>query len=258
MALREHLRELRNRLFKATLGLVLGAVVGWFLYEPVLEGLSRPIREIAEERSASVNFAGVASAFDMKIKISFFIGVIASSPVWIYQLWAFITPGLTRRERRYALAFLFASIPLFCAGAYMAYSAIPNFVSFLVSFSPDGFSNIIDAQVYLGFIMRLILTFGLSFLVPVVLVGLNVIGIVSGRAILKAWRWVVVAAFTFAALATPTPDVLSMFLLALPLLFLFAVAIGICLLNDRRRRRKSGEPDLDAFDDLDDDQASPL
>lgn len=255
MALRDHLRELRNRLFKATLGLLLGAVVGWFLYEPVLEALSSPIREIAEDREASVNFAGVASAFDMKIKISVFIGVIVSSPIWIYQLWAFVTPGLTRRERRYALAFLGASVPLFCAGAYMAYSAIPNFVRFLVSFSPKGFSNIIDAQVYLGFIMRLILTFGLSFLVPVVLVGLNVIGLVSGRAILKAWRWVVVAAFTFAALATPTPDVLSMFLLALPLLFLFAVAMGVCLLNDRRRRR-SGEERF--YEDLADDEASPL
>ncbi len=255
MALREHLRELRNRLFKATLGLLLGAVGGWFLYDPVLEALSAPLFELERQELLSVNFGTVAQPFDLKIKVSFFIGVIVSSPIWIYQLWAFITPGLTRTERRYALAFVAASVPLFCAGAYMAYSAIPNFVRFLVSFSPDGFSNIIDAQVYLGFIMRVILTFGLSFLVPVVLVGLNVIGIVSGRAIVRAWRWVVVAAFTFAALATPTPDVLSMFLLALPLLFLFGVAIGICLLNDRRRRRRSGEPD---YDDLDDDEASAL
>jgi sec-independent protein translocase protein TatC len=255
MALREHLRELRNRLFKACIGLVLGAVAGWFLYDPVLEALSEPLFELERQELLSVNFGTVAQPFDLKIKISFFIGVIVSSPVWIYQLWAFVTPGLTRRERRYALGFVAAAVPLFVGGAYLAFRAIPNFVRFLVSFSPDGFSNIIDAQVYLGFIMRVILTFGLSFLVPVVLVGLNVIGLVSGRGILKAWRWVVVAAFTFAALATPTPDVLSMFMLALPLLLLFGVAIGVCLLNDRRRRLRGD----DAFyGDLDDDEASPL
>ena len=257
MALREHLKELRNRLLKACLGLIAGAVAGWFLYDPVLSALAAPIIEVAREqdREAQLNFAGVASAFDMKLKISVFIGVIVSSPVWIYQLWAFVTPGLTRNERRYALGFIGAAVPLFCAGAWLAFNALPNFVQFLVSFAPDSFSNIIDAQVYLGFVMRLILTFGLSFLVPVVLVGLNFIGLVSGRGIVKAWRWVVVTAFTFAAVATPTPDVLSMFLLALPLLSLFAVAIGICVLNDRRRRRK--DRDL-GFEDLDDDEASPL
>lgn len=253
MALREHLRELRNRLVKACIGLLLGAVAGWFLYDPVLEALSEPLFELERQELLSVNFGTVAQPFDLKIKISFFIGVIVSSPVWIYQLWAFVTPGLTRRERRYALAFVGAAVPLFVGGAYLAFRAIPNFVRFLVSFSPAGFSNIIDAQVYLGFIMRVILTFGLSFLVPVVLVGLNVIGLVSGRGILRSWRWVVVAAFTFAALATPTPDVLSMFMLALPLLALFGVAIVVCLVNDRRRAR-----DEHAYRDLPDDEASPL
>lgn len=256
MALREHLKELRNRIFKACLGLLAGAVAGWFLYDPVLEALSAPLLELRDENLISVNFGTVAQPFDLKLKVSFFIGVLVSSPVWIYQLWAFVTPGLTTRERRYALGFVAAAVPLFAGGAYLAFRAIPNFVRFLVSFSPEGFSNIIDAQVYLGFIMRVILTFGLSFLVPVVLVGMNFLGLVSGRGVLRAWRWVVVAAFTFAALATPTPDVLSMFLLATPLLVLFAVAIGVCLLNDRRRRRR-GDLD-DVPDDLADDEASAL
>lgn len=261
MPLREHLRELRNRFIKAALGLILGAVGGWFLYDPVLEALAAPVREVAAQagREASLNFPAVASAFDMKLRVAVFIGVIISSPVWIYQLWAFVTPGLTKKERRYALGFFVASIPLFLAGAYLAYMAMPNFVTFLVSFSPSGFSNFIDAQIYLGFVMRLILTFGLSFLVPVVLVGLNFIGLISGRAMIRAWRWVVVVSFAFAAVTTPTPDVLSMFLLALPLLGLFFLAIGIALLNDRRRRRRN--PDLAALDELttlSDDEASPL
>ena len=258
MSLREHLIELRNRIFKAAVGVLFGSVAGWFLYDPVLSALSAPVSEIAATRggSASINFQSVASPFDMKIRIAFFIGVIVSSPIWIYQLWAFITPGLKKHERRYAIGFVGVSIPLFLAGAYMAYMALPNFVRFLVSFSPESFSNYIDAQVYLGFVTRIIITFGLSFLVPVILVGLNFMGLLSGRTMIKAWRWVVVASFTFAALATPTPDVLSMFLLALPLLLLFFIAIGISLMRDRWRRRN--DPDALAMDDLDDDEASPL
>ncbi len=261
MPLREHLLELRNRVVKGGLGLLLGAVIGWFLYDPVLEALTKPIQEVAAQanRSASPNFGAVASPFDLKLRISSFIGVIVSSPIWIYQLWAFVTPGLKRKERAYALGFFGVSVPLFLAGSYLAYRALPNFVRFLVSFSPEGFSNFIDAQVYLGFVMRLILAFGLSFLVPVLLVGLNFMGLVAGRTMLRAWRWVVVAAFTFSAIATPTPDVMSMFMLALPLLGLFFLAIGVSLLNDRRRRRK--DPELAALDsvrDLGDDEASPL
>ncbi|GAB2673272.1 twin-arginine translocase subunit TatC [Thalassiella azotivora] len=255
MPLREHLRELRNRSFKAALGLLAGAVAGWFLYDPVLEALTAPLEQLAREseRQVSPNFSSVAQAFDLKVKIAVFIGVLVSAPVWIYQLWAFITPGLTRRERRYALAFVASAVPLFLAGSWLAFQFLPNAVRFLVGFTPEGFSNVIDAQVYLGFVMRIILAFGLSFLVPVVLVALNFVGLVTARSMVRAWRWVVVVAFTFAAMATPTPDVLSMFVLALPLLGLFALAIGVAALNDRRRARRTED-----FSDLDDDTASVL
>jgi len=257
MALREHLVELRNRLLKASVALLLGALLGWFLYLPVLDALAEPVARVAREsgRTASLNFSNVIGALDLRIKVSIFIGVIVSSPVWIFQLWAFVTPGLTRKERRYALGFMFSAVPLFLAGAYLAFRSVPTFVLFLLEFTPEDGSNVIDATLYLSFVMRVILGFGVSFLVPVVLVALNFVGLISGRSMVKAWRWVVVAAFTFAAIATPTPDILSMFLLALPLLFLFCVAIGIALLNDRRRRRASGEPDLS---DLADDEASAL
>lgn len=255
MPLREHLRELRNRLFKAGLALLVGSVAGWFLYDPVLEAMARPLFELAEntDRNVLPNLGGVTQAFDLKIKLSIFIGAIVSSPLWIYQLWAFVTPGLTRKERRYALGFMAAAVPLFAMGTGLAYLFVPNAVKFLVGFTPDGYANFLSVPEYLGFVMRIILVFGLSFLVPVVLVAMNMIGLVRGRTILKAWRWVVVIAFTFAAMATPTPDVLSMFLLALPLLTLFGLAIGIAMLNDRRRGRT--EP---RFDDVDDDTASEL
>ncbi|PID53889.1 MAG: twin-arginine translocase subunit TatC [Micrococcales bacterium] len=257
MELREHLLELRNRIVKATLGVLAGAVAGWFVYDPVLEALSRPMVEVAHEagRQVAVNFSGVASAFDLKVRISIFIGMIVSSPVWIYQIWAFITPGLTKQERRYALGFTFTAVPLFLGGATLAYLALQNFVKFLIDFTPKNAANFISAEVYLDFVMRMILTFGLAFLMPVVLVGLNLTGLLSGRVMLKAWRWVVVVAFAFSAMATPTPDVISMFILALPLLLLFFVAIGFSMLNDRRRARRAA---AEGLGDLDADTASPL
>lgn len=257
MELRAHLTELRNRIIKSSLGVLAGAVGGWLLYDPVFEALARPMNEVAAQadREVAVNFAGVASAFDLKVRISIFIGMIVSSPVWIYQIWAFITPGLTTKERRYALGFTFSAVPLFLAGAALAYYALQNFVKFLIDFTPADGANFISAELYLDFVMRVILTFGIAFLLPVVLVGVNMLGLLTGRSMLKAWRWVVVVSFTFAALATPTPDITSMFLLALPLLLLFFVAIGLSTLNDRRRARKAA---AQALHDLDPDTASPL
>jgi len=254
MALREHLVELRKRVVRAGLAILLGAVAGWFLYKPVFNFLTAPLAELAKEgRPIQVNFQGVASAFDLQLKTSIWIGVIVSSPLWIYQLWAFITPGLTTKERRYALGFVAAAVPLFLAGVGLAAMFIPNAVAFFTSFTPDDGSNIIPAQDYLGFVMRTILVFGIAFLLPVVLVGLNLVGLLSGMAVLRAWRWVFVLCMTFSAVATPTPDITAMFTLATPMLLLFALAIGICLLLDRRRSRR--DP---GFGDLSDDEASAL
>jgi len=255
MPLREHLVELRKRVVRAGIGVLLGTIVGWFLYDPLVGELTQPIQRIAAEegREATINFSQVASSFDLKVKISIWLGIIVASPVWIYQLWAFITPGLTTKERRYALGFLSAAVPLFLAGIWLAWQFIPNAVRFLTGFTPEGGSNIIDAQYYLGFVTRLLLAFGIAFLLPVVLVGLNFAGLMRGRTMLKAWRWVVVLALTFAAMATPTPDVTAMFMLALPMLALFAVAIGMSILNDKRKGR-----DEPVYADVDDDTASEL
>ena len=255
MPLREHLAELRARVVRSALAVIAGALLGWFLYDPLVSELTEPIKRVAaqEGRTAELNFPQVASSFDLKVKMSIWLGVIVSSPVWIYQLWAFITPGLTRKERRYAVVFVVAAVPLFLAGIWLAWLFIPNAVRFLTSFTPAGGSNIIVAQDYLGFVMRLLLGFGIAFLLPVVLVALNFAGLVRGSTLVRSWRWVTVLSMTFAAIATPTPDITAMFMLALPMLLLFVVAIGICLANDRRRDRH--QPD---FGDLDDDRASPL
>lgn len=255
MSLRDHLTELRRRVTRAALAILAGAIAGWFLYPRVYLYLTEPILRLQQQgHNITVNFGQVGAAFDLRLKMSVFIGILIASPVWLYQLWAFITPGLTSKERRYALGFVSAAVPLFLAGAYLASLFIPNAVDFLTAFTPKGGSNIFQAQDYLGFLMRTVLAFGAAFLLPVVLVALNFSGLLPGKAVLKAWRWVTVSVFVFAAAATPTPDVTSMFLLALPMLALFAIAIVICLLNDRRKARIAPEWGLG----LSDDEASSL
>lgn len=258
MALREHLREARNRLVKSVIAVVACTVLGFFIYEPVLQALAAPIREINEQegRSAVLNFDTAASPFDILIQVSVFLGLIVSSPVWLYQLWAFITPGLKQKERRTALAFIAVAVPLFLAGVGLAWLILPSAVRALTAFTPDQFSNFIGVSVYFSFVLRLILAFGIAFILPVILVGLNMVGLVSGRQVLKAWRITVFVICLLAAMAAPGGDALSMIYLAVPLLLLFFLAIGLCLLNDRRRVRRNAVRDADI--EANADTASPL
>jgi sec-independent protein translocase protein TatC len=250
MPLRAHLVELRRRLFLAALGVVVGAVIGWFLYDPVFAALQQPLVRVAEERDTliALNFSGIATSFDMRVKVSVFLGVILSSPWWLYQFWAFVTPGLNHKERVYTFGFLGVAVPLFLAGAFVAWWALPNAVKLLTEFTPTGATNLIDAQTYLGFVMRLMLAFGLAFLLPVVMVALNFAGIGTAATWRKAWRWAVMVAFIFAAIMTPTPDAVTMLAVALPICGLYFVALGVCVLHDRRvdrQRVAAGLPKLD-------------
>lgn len=242
MSLREHLLELRKRLFLAALGITVGAIAGWFLYDHVFALLQQPILDAAARRDQiiSINFGGVATALDMKIKVAFFIGVLITTPWWLYQLWAFITPGLTRKEKRTTFTFVGSAVPLFLAGAFMAWLILPHAVKILTDFVPDGATNLQDAQTYLGFVMRLMLAFGLAFLLPVVMVAVNAAGLVRAKVWAKGWRWAILIAFIFAAIMTPTPDALTMILVALPICALYFLALGVCALHDRRADRRAG------------------
>ncbi len=243
MPLVEHLKELKNRLIKSAIGLAIGSVGGWILYDPVLSALKEPVDAIAQHTggTSSVNFSSIASPFDFKLQLSIIIGTVISSPVWIYQLWAFITPGLTAKERRYTLGYMAAAVPLFLAGVWVGWMVTPQVVRALTQFTPSGFSNMIDARDYVDFVTRMVLFLGLAFLVPVVLVGINMAGLISGKTILKAWRITVFLVFVLAAVAAPGADAVSMFMLAGPLLLLFFAAIGLCLFNDRRRARREAK-----------------
>lgn len=240
MSLKSHLVELRNRLIKSAIGLVLGAIAGWFLYSPLFAALDAPIRAINNSRpgNASINFDGVTTAFDLQIQGSLFLGAIISSPIWIYQIWAFIVPGLNSKERRYTFGYMFAAIPLFLAGLYCGWLFVPNIVRALTSFTPDGGSNIIHAVDYLGFVMQLMLFMGFSFLLPVVLVGVNMAGVLRGKTMFKSWRFTVLGVTLVSAMAAPGNDVFTMFLLAAPLLLLYFGAMLLCVWLDKRRDKR--------------------
>jgi sec-independent protein translocase protein TatC len=241
MSLGAHLVELRRRLMIAAAALVVGMIAAFLVADPIIHFITEPIRMITEKRGddfSALNFSTVTAAFDMRMRIALSIGLFASAPVWLWQIWAFIMPGLTRKEVRYTIGFVAAAVPLFLGGCYLGVLITPHIIELMWSFTPEGGTNFYAAQDYYDFIFKLMLVIGVSFVLPVFLVALNVAGIMSGRSILKGWRVAVVIATVFAALATPAADVVSMLLLAGILVVLYFAASLLSLLFDRRKRKQ--------------------
>jgi sec-independent protein translocase protein TatC len=240
MSLGQHLLELRKRLFIAGIAVVLAAIVGWFLSDYILNALRNPILEVGQDqgRNATLNYQTVTSAFDLKLQISLYAGIIISSPVWLYQIFAFLVPGLTRKEKRYTFGFFFSAVPLFLAGCVAGWWVLPHIVELLTRFAGAQDSSLITAKDYFDFVLKLVLAVGVAFVLPAFLVLFNAMGILSGSSIIRSWRMAILAITVFTAIATPAADVMSMFLLAIPMVLLYLLAAGIALLNDKRRARK--------------------
>lgn len=261
MSLGEHLVELRKRLIIAALGLVLGLVGGFFLVDPVWDMLRKPVNDLRESgREATLAYSAITEGFDLRIQIALFIAVIITAPIWLYQIWAFLAPGLTRKEKLYGVGFLCAAVPLFLGGVYAAWLVLPNIVRLMATFQPAEDAFFLNARLYIDFVVKLLLAVGVGFVMPVVLVMLNFVGILRGKTILKSWRVAILIIVLFAAITTPAADLWSMFLLAAPMVVLYFIAVAITLLHDRRvdkRRAKEfeeygidlSEPDLSEFDD---------
>jgi sec-independent protein translocase protein TatC len=256
MTLAEHLREFRRRLFLAAGAVLVASVLAGVFYDQVFDFLTEPFddyRRANPHTAISLNFGEATSALSNLVSLSIFVGVVASSPVWLYQLWAFVVPGLTRKEKRISLAFLAATIPLFLLGCGLGYLILPKSLAILYGLSPEGTSNIQQVSMYFSFVTRFILVFGVGFLFPVVLVGLNAVGVLSASRLLQGWRVAVVLIFVFAAVATPTADPFTMFVFAAPLTALYFAAWFVCRILDKRK--EASRPD---WLDIDDNEASPL
>lgn len=240
MSLAGHLLELRRRLVISAVAIVIAAIGGWFASEWIFDALQRPIQQIAEDggRQAALNFETVAGAFDLRMQITFTFAIIVAAPVWLYQLWAFLTPGLLAKERRVAIGFMATAIPLFFLGCVAGWVATPRVIAIMISFAPEDSISYLGARYYYDFILKLLIALGIAFVLPVVLVFLNLARVITGRAILKGWRFAVLAILLFTAATTPTIDVMSMFLLAVPMALLYLLAVGIAMLNDRRVARR--------------------
>ncbi|WP_078900093.1 twin-arginine translocase subunit TatC [Streptomyces sp. SBT349] len=259
MPLTEHLRELRNRLGISVAVVLVITIVALFFAKDIMDVLTEPLprceevndTERAAQRCAELTQQGLTSPFATYFRVSLLVGLIAASPVWLYQAWAFIAPGLHRTEKKYARAVVGVGVPLFLTGVYFAYWLLPRAIPVLLSFSADDVQNLVTVEELLDITIRMALAFGLSFELPLLLVLLNFGGVVSGKRMLSWWRWMVVGIAIFAAAITPT-DLMSMIALQVPVTGLYFIACGIALFNDRRRQRK------DADSELDDDEASDL
>jgi sec-independent protein translocase protein TatC len=251
MSLGAHLVELRKRLFRAVIAIALGAVAGWFITPWVLDQLRSPVTKLATSaggHTAELNFPVITGAFDLRLQIAITIGIVIASPVWLYQLWAFIVPALVRKERNYAVGFLGSSIPLFLGGCYAGWYVLPHIVGILGSFVSKQDVSIVDATGYYSFVIKLIVAVGIAFVLPVFLVLLNFIGVLSAAAIIKSWRIAILCILVFTAIVTPSADVVSMFLLAIPMVLLYIAACIIAWFHDRGVARRQAK--LDAEYDL--------
>lgn len=267
MPLAEHLRELRNRLAKALLAIVVVTVVAAFFYQEIINVLTEPIlksvgceksfgelaqAEAGSEPCAQITINGLLGPFTLALKVSLTAGVVLASPVWLYQLWAFVAPGLHRSEKKYAYAFVATGAPLFLIGAYFAYAVLPTSAKVLIEFTPSDVDNLLPLDELLDLVTRMVLVFGLSFELPLLLVMLNFTGVLTGKRMLGWWRAMIMGITLFAAIATPSTDPLTMLMLAGPIWVLYFGAVVVALLNDRRKaRREALEPDDDEASDLD-------
>ncbi len=267
MPLADHLRELRNRLAKAMLAIIVVTIVAAFFYNDIINFLTKPILDSVgcgktfEELTKStdhtqpcarITINGLLAPFTLALQVSLMAGVVFASPVWLYQLWAFVAPGLHKHERKYAYAFVGTGVPLFFVGAFFAYNVLPTTAKVLIGFTPHGVDNLLPLDQLLQLVTRMVVVFGLSFELPLLLIMLNLTGVLSGKRMLGWWRGMILGITVFAAFATPSTDPPTMLALAVPIWVLYFGAVAFSLMNDKRKRRREEQgPADDEASDLD-------
>jgi len=256
MALSDHLRELRNRLAVSLLAIAACVVVAFVFWEPIYDFLRRPYCATTAGRENCNLFAlGIFDQFKVRLRVSMIAGVVLSAPVWLYQIGAFVTPALHRKERRYAAGFLAASLVLFAAGAVMAYFTIAQGLNFLLGVGGGGVTTLVSVQSYLSFVTLALTAFGVAFLFPVIVTFLNMVGLFP-VARMQAWRrGMIVSIFAGAAVITPSQDPFTFVIMAVPICLLYELCIVIARLRERTARRRLAD---DPLAQLGDDETSGI
>lgn len=261
MTLVEHLTELRSRLVKSVIALTIATIAAFVFFEPILEFLQRPFCELPADLrfppdggDCQLYVTGILDQFVIRMRVAIMTGAIASAPVWLWQLWQFVTPGLHQRERRWAVPFVASSIVLFAAGGVFAYYTLDNGLQFLLGVGGDGITSILTVDKYLGFVSLMLLAFGVSFEFPLLMLFLNIVG-VTPTAKLRRWRrGMYFGLCVFAAVITPSQDPMTFLLMWIPLVLSYEAVIVFGRVRDRMRRGR----DTESTDQWSDDEVSPL
>lgn len=255
MALSDHLRELRARILKAALAITVAFVISLFFFDALFAVVNEPYQQareaLGEDRTVATT-SGAAGGFLLYLKLCGLGALVGSSPFWLYQIWAFILPGLHSTEKKWTAIFGAIAGPLFFAGLALGYLTLPKGLEILIGFTPGDLTNLVEFNDYLSFFTRTLLAFGIAFEIPVFVVLLNMAGIVKGKSLGAHRPWIIVGSFLFAAIATPSGDPFTMTFMAVPLVVLFLISEVIALLNDRRRAARGINAGLSP------DEASPL
>jgi sec-independent protein translocase protein TatC len=254
MALGDHLREFRARLLRVVALLVLAIGIALFFYDQLLQLVYQPYNDAISQLPGTKSIptiGGIGGPLLLQLKLCGLAAVVGTSPYWLYQIWAFILPGLHPHERRWTRLFAAVAGPLFFLGVGVGYYVLPKGLQVLIGFTPLKLTNLVDFGEYFSFMTRMLLVFGVAFEIPLFVVLLNLAGVVSGKTLGSYRPWIVVGTFVFAAVATPSTDPFSMLMLAIPMTALFMVSEGIARLVDRRRGRRS-------FESFPDDEATPI
>jgi sec-independent protein translocase protein TatC len=255
MALSDHLRELRARILRVALILLVSLIVALFFFDPLYDLVYGPYEHAQKALPKGSSLAttnGAGGGLMLYLKLCGFTALIGTSPVWLYQIWAFILPGLHPNEKRWSMTFVAVAAPLFLVGIVLGYVTLPKGLEVLIGLNPDGITNLVEFSEYLQFFTRTLLVFGLAFEIPVFVVMLNLAGVVSGKTLGAHRPWIIVGIFVFAAVATPSTDPFTMTFMAIPMVLLYFVSEVIARVHDRRKAERR------PYADLDPDQPSPL
>src|SRR5947209_678426 len=260
MSLGEHLAELRRRLIISVLAVIVGTIVAFVFHHEILHVLTRPYCNLPpsyrfDSTRCTLVVTGVLDAFTVTLKLSLYVGLVLSSPVWLWQIWKFVTPGLHQHERRYAVIFVATSVALFLAGCVVAYFTLSKGLHFLLSFATGGLTSLLTFDSYLSYVVAIVLVFAVSFEFPLLVVMLNVVNVLSYQRLRHWTRGVVFGIFAFAAVATPTQDPFTMLALAVPITALYGLSLAFAFVHDRRAARRG---DTSPYAHLADDELSPL